>query len=493
MGGIFSKANRPKLPGAYFNFVPTPVTPVPSSPGTTVAIPFTHDWGPTEEIVHCDSFQDFQAVFGSSDDTPGYLAVLQAFLGENVDGRLGAGSVTAYRMVGSAGAKAAHTLVNTAGSPANALVLTARYDGTRGNDLRLTTQDHVADSAKNELIVLDGSTVLETYVYDDTDIAGLAATINATSDWITASELVTGTSLAAVSGVALTTGNDGTTLIAGDWTAMMTALATEAFGVFVPFDLTDSGILASLKTWATAQNNAGYDFEVVVGGGTDESEATAATRSGTLASPLFLNVGVGHVTDTSNGPGGTEIDLSPSQLAPRIAGVLAARGEYLSITGARLQGVDLPVGATPDQQVSAFDDGVVVLARDSALVPTHIAVGLTTWRASDAASDPSRPYLTYRQPKYVRTMQGLALDLTAYARDEVLGLRPITKATRDAVVAETKRLLDQREQSGVLESGWTVGIDQDPPPTDEDEFIALAISLKFGRALEQIYFSISVA
>jgi hypothetical protein len=492
VGGIFSKANRPKLPGAYFNFVAAEKAIVPVQTGTVVAIPFTHDWGPFELNVRVASFAEFQAIYGDSDDTAGYRAVRQAFVGEGLPGRGGAGEIVCHRFGDANATKATITLQNT--TPVAAITLTAKYEGTRGNDLAVTTQDNPADAAQTELILYDGTAEIERYRFLDADIQSAVDKINDVSNWVDASLDQDGVALGIVASQSLTTGDDGEdTLIAGDWTAMLAAIEVEEFSVYAPFDLTDGGILTSHLTWVTDSNAAGKRFMAVFGGAAAEDIATALARSASLASVNIINLGVGTITDATLGSGLTELDISTSELAPRVAGILAARGEYASLTHARLQGASIKVGASLSDQETAFDEGVTVLASDThPAAPTHIRTGLTTWTDTDAEADPTKPYLIYRQPKYVRTMQGIESDLTKWAEENIIGLRPINAATREAIIAEVKRSLREREQLGAIQPGWTAGIDQDPPPTDEDEFIALAISVKFGRSLEQVYFTVTV-
>jgi len=490
MAGIFSKSSRPKLPGAYFNFEARAVVPVPVNPGSIVAIPFTHDWGPFEEVSRTGSFAEWQAIYGNADDTDGYRAVRQAFEGSGLVGQGGAGEVLSFRMGGSAAAKSTKALSN---GTTTAITLQARYEGTRGDDLRVTVQDS-ATAGSDELLIYDGAVLLERYQYVQTDITTLAADIREFSDWVDYTGAITsGTALTAVASQAFTGGNDGTTLLAADYTAAMTAFEVEPFGVVAPYNLTDSGILASFAAWTDDLNDAGKYHTLVVGGAAGESVSTAATRSGTLASPNIINVGVGTIRDLDLGADRTELDIGTAQLAPRIAGILAARGEHQSLTHARLAGVEIVVGATVSDLETAFDEGVVVLARDShATAPVHVKTGLTTWTSSDADADASKPYLIYRQPKYVATMHGIGADLTRWAEENIIGQRPINEATRTALIAEVKSRLTEREASGSIQSGWSVSIDQDPPPTPEDEFIALAITVSFARSLEQVYFTVSV-
>lgn len=488
----FSKDNRPKLPDSYFNFNNVGSSTVVPSPGSTVAIPILHDWGPFKEAQLVQSFAEFQALFGYSDDTPGYLAVKQAFIGEGLPGRGGAGAVLAYRF-GASSAKAANkALLNT--TPGTALTLTAKYKGTRGNDLRLTTRVNATNEANHDLVILDGTTVLETYTFAKTNITNAAEQINAHSAWVTAVANISGVALAIVSAQALTEGADGTSPTNGDWTAALDQIALERFGVFAPYDLTVAETIAAIKTWVRDQNdNKNKRFMAVIGGQLAESATTANSRSETESDPEIVNIGIGSYKSSNLGTGGGVIELSTSQLAPRIAGILAAKGEYASLTYARLADLSIVTGPTDAEIALAYDAGTLVLARDDdADAPMHIKVGHSTWGESDGAAEPLKPYKIYREPKYVRTMHGIQTDLSKYFRTEILGRRPVNDDTRDAVVSEAKSLLAERQALGVIQPGWKVGIAQNPPPSDDDEFIELAMELKFGRALKQVYVTLTV-
>lgn len=490
MAGEFSKSARPKRPGAYVNFVADDRQGVAPTLGSIVAVPIVHDWGPFERNVLVESLAEFEAVYGTSRDTPGYMAVQQAFRGEGLEGRGGAGGVLVHRFGGAAAAKANKALDNT--TPAAALTLSARYEGSRGNDLRVTVQDYATDTTKTELILYDGTVELERFVFADTDIAGVAAAINADSDWVTATMTADGVALTPVSAVSFAGGDDGATLLAADWTAVMDALEVERFSVFAPFDLTDSGILASLKTWAVNLNSQGKRFFLVVGGALDETAATAIARSATLNDEDIINMGVGSVEDSGlPDASGNPAVLSTSQLAPRLAGVVAQRGEAKSLTFARLAGLTLRVGPTEADILSAFDGGVVVLGRDShPTAPVRIEKGLTTYTTQN---DPAKPYTVFRQPKYVRTMQGLEIELEQWSVENAIGELPVNDKSRDAVVAFVRSRLRAREDAKILQPGWSVGVDPDPPPSDDDEFIAVQAVLRFGRPAEQVFFTIRAA
>jgi hypothetical protein len=503
MPGQFSKSARPLRPGAYFNWVATQqAPPVPPSVGSIVCIPFTSDWGPLKVATLVGSFAEYLAVFGPTIGTPGYNAAWLAFNGEGgFEGRYGAGAVLAYRMGGSSVAKATKVLQNT--TPAAAITLTAKYEGSLGNSLRITTQDHAADVTQNELVVLMGTQVLETFVYLDTNIADLVAQINAQSNWITATMTITGVALATVTATAMTGGDDGSTTIASDWVAAEGALEIERFGVLAPYGLTDAPTIAALKAWAggpssgtNGRNAKGQRFQVALGGAANESSVTAVTAAGLLADGNILRQGMSsfRVNDLLDVNGNPQV-LSSAQFAARIAGVLAGRGEAMSLTGARFPNVDILNGPTDTDVVACINGGVIVLTRDSDPdAPVHIEAARTTFTKGvpgGAAADPAFPYVIYRNPKYMRIMQGIETEWTTWANRTIIGKLPVNSKTRDSAIAEMTNRLKARASVNIVQPQFSVAVDSNPPPSDDDEFIALMVGVKFGRSVEQFYFTVS--
>ena len=273
---------------------------------------------------------------------------------------------------------------------------------------------------------------------------------------------------------------------------MLAALEVERFGVFAPFDLTGASDVAALKTWAANLNLSGKRFVTVLGGAINELVSDAVTAAALLNNENIVRVGNGSVVDSEllDANKNPRI-LSTSQLAPRIAGIIAQKGEAKSMTFSRLAGLSLLNGPSDANVLSAFDGGVVVLTRDSNVdSPVRIERGLTTFLEASATT--SKPYSIFRNPKFVRTMQGIEMELCEWAETNVIGLLPVTNKTRDYVLGHTKEMLGVREAAEVVLPGWTVEVDPDPPPTDLDEFIAVKVGLRFGRSVEQVFFTVKV-
>ena len=492
MPGIFSKSARPARPGAYFNWSALPQTTVQANIGSIAMVPIVHDWGPANVPVVTQSLADFQNQFGPTQTTPGYKAVVQAYEGEAYAGRGGAGTVIVYRMVSAnapAGAPATKVIQNT--TPAAAITVTAKYPGSYGNNLGyIVVQNSLNGATQNDLQITLFGQIIEVYTHNKTDMNALAAAINAASQWVTATVQLSGVALPTVitTPTPLATGADGSTLVALDWTNMMSAVQSQRFSLFAPYDLTDSTILASIQAWAIKANLAGRRFLTVVGGALNENAGAAVARALTLqgvpagapqaAAENFVTLGVGSLIDSVLGT------LSTSQLAPRVAGILAARGETMSLTFARLAGVTAGVMPTDSDILASFSGGVVVFGQDSNPdAPVRIEKGLTTYIGGDV----TKPYLIYRNPKFVRTMHGIELEITDWATNNAIGLLEVNDATRAYVIGHAHGVLDARAKVGVIQDGFNVNVDPSPPPSDQDEFIAVVYGIAFGRSVEQVF------
>ncbi len=490
MAGTFSKSNLPKRPGAYVNFSSSGAEPVLANPAGVIAVPLTHNWGPANTPTIVGSWTEFLAIFKSDGTkTDGYKAVKQAFRGEDYLGRNGASQVIVHRLVNSSTVKASFALQNT--TPATAVTLTAKYGGTYGNRLKVSVFQNAGDSTKNDLVIYDNVNTVEVerYTHTKASIASLVASINAGSDWVTATAGVTSVALGATTLSSLTGGTD-VAVTAGDYTAAMTALEPYRFSILAPANLTDDSTTDSVVAWAANLNSKGKRFLTVLGGDGSDSITTAIDRAASINTagnndPNFLTLGVGTYLDSELGV------LSTAQLVPRIAGILADRGESQNLTFARLTGLDLNTGAPTEGQIlSAIDNGIVVIARDSNTTsPVRIEKGVTTYTLKTNAD---RPYSIYSSPKYLRTMQLFEMELTDWAEGNVIGRLSINTATRNFVVGYMQNQLKDREEAGIIQAGWVVDIDSSPAPTATDEFVALSYSLTFGRSLEQILNTIVV-
>lgn len=426
---------KPENPGVKIDFVGEKLQRPPSSFSDVVALPIVHDWGPvvgdTDAGKLVNSFPEFEALYGTS-DTEGRTAVLGAFNGIGLEGQGGAGGVIPVRMAAAAAAKATRTVQNT--TPATALTLSGKYKGTRGNLLSYIVDDDPQNVANDRFRILFNGVVVETYRYAQTDINALAAAINGSSKWVTAVANLSGVALTAGSG-SFTGGNDGSTLTGTEWAAALSALEFRDFGIFSPYNLVDTTVLTTILTWMQQQQVNQRPFVGVFGGAAGETLAQAITRTGFIRDTHAVSLGMGTYHDDL-----VNKDLSTAQLAPRLAGVLAARGDDKALTYAQLAGLHLVSGGPGSQELRpAADAGVTVLRQVSdPNADLIVSRGVTTFISPTAA----QPIEVFSEPRFIRIMDNFIRTMGQWASDKVIGDLTVTDDTRAAVRSEGQGMIN---------------------------------------------------
>lgn len=469
---------RPENPGTSISFQGDESRRPQASIAETVALLITHDWGPSRTPTVCTSFTEFEALFGNS-DTDGRDAVLSAFNGPGVDEYAGAGSVIVYRMGldsgGSSLAKAAKIIQNTAGTPADALTLTALHDGTRGNRLSYALEaDPAAPATGHRLRIMLDDVTVERYTFTKTDIDEIAAKLNARSRYVTATVQATGTALDVTTGVSLTGGRDGTPLTVTEYEAGWSALEYEPFSVLAAQDLSDSSISASLLAFAQTQAEEQRPVTVVFGVGGDDDLDDAITRAAALSDPHAIVLGAGNFYDEF-----LDKTVSSAKLAPRVAGALAGIGTSRALTYLPFSGLSLvdPIAVTTDRLKEAADAGVTVFRRSSMNAgELVISRGVTTY-VDDL---PAMPVKTFGEPRNVRILDGMLRNLKVWYDRNIVGL-PNSEPTRAAVKDRGLAELSSLYSNGLIVNDpaepyyFTV---HDPDPTQPD-----LIGFEFGCEL----------
>lgn len=470
MSSLFVK---PDLPQTTVQWSAEEVISVPPVTGTVVAVMAVHNWGPLGSEadggkLHA-SLAEWEAVYGAA-DSPARRAVVQAFVGQGVSGAGGAGGVIFFRLATAAAAKATRNIQNT--TPANALTLTAKFSGTRGNAISWVVEDDPLDAAKDRLrILLDGVTVAS-YSYVQTDIAALAAQVNARSAIVTATSVITGVVLTHGTNT-LAGGNDGAVVTAAEYLAGQTALEFQNFGILSVAALTDIPIKVQIATWAKTQENEMRPIRVVFGGAAGEDVSDVITEldgNPALRDPQIVRFGVGTWHDSL-----LDLDLSTAEMAPRIAGILAARGERSALTRALLGGVS-PVGSpsSTDDLKLGRNEGITMLRRVSnAQAEVAVSQGVTTFINTTIAA---RPIGLFSEPRIVGLLNRVLRQIVEWGDDIIIGDLPVTDDTRAEVRKEIGKILDELVQTGLAKPGTLMVDVSDPGDPD----LADAIPFTFG-------------
>lgn len=480
-GTVFTK---PSYPRTKITFVGEAVTRVAPSFAEVVAVPIAHDWGPkgsdSEGLKLVTSFPQFEEEYGTS-DTPGRRAVLSAFAGQGLPGQGGAGGVYVYRMATGAAAPASITLQNA--TPADAITITAKYTGDFGEQIAIGVGDDPGDATLDRLTVYVGGVPQQHWTYAPTDIEDLVEQINASeSPYITATLDLSGVALGATPAgnpTELAGGDNGDTLTVTEYAAALSALQFKRVNLLAFPNLTDSTIRAAAVSWVQSQEEANRPVNLVIGGAAGESLATAALRSSGINDEHVINLGVGTYHDDL-----LDADVSTAELAPRIAGILAARGESRALTGSEIAGLTVvgSTGVDVDEIPQAIAQGVTVLMRTSSEVADlTVAMGVTTYITK---TDTAKPYDVFSEPRMVRIMDIFSHNMAQWANDEVIGDLPVNDDSRAAVRGHGRILIDDLLRRGLIDPGETPDeqpfIDTPPPPPNIRDSIVFTFGWAFN-------------
>lgn len=178
-GGTFTTQNK-ILPGSYINFVSLNKANASLSDRGIVTMPLILDWGESDKIVEITN-SDFQKnalkLFGYDYSHAKMKGLRDLFLN--------AQKLYAFRLNGS-GVKASNTYA------------TAKYAGTRGNDIKIVIQKNVDDASKYNV-----KTVLDTIVVDEQIVSKASELVD--NDYVTFKANAT---LAVTAGTAMENGTN---------------------------------------------------------------------------------------------------------------------------------------------------------------------------------------------------------------------------------------------------------------------------------------------
>ncbi|EQF99063.1 phage tail sheath family protein, partial [Clostridioides difficile 6041] len=198
-GGAFVTQNK-VLPGAYINFVSATRATSSLSDRGIVAMPLELDWGIDEEIftVTSDDFEKYSTKYFGYDYTHEKLKGLRDLF-KNI--RLG----YFYKL--------------NKGVKASCSIATAKYSGTRGNDLKVIVTTNIDDNTKFDVVtLLDNKKV-------DTQIAKVITDLQ-DNDYITWKK---DTTLEASAGLVFTGGTNGESVTGAEYQAFLDKIESYSF------------------------------------------------------------------------------------------------------------------------------------------------------------------------------------------------------------------------------------------------------------------------
>lgn len=364
MAGTYIEGVSKTLSGVY-TLIKAALAGITLGQRGTVAIPFTASWGPVEEFQQIGSKTEFLNTFGNGSTVGQTGAKVAAHAWQGPDKP---NIVLAYRMATDAVAYAQIVLNDTLA--AAALTLKGKHKGTRANSFEATVAVNAVDGAKKDLKITEGGVLKATYT--GATVQDIANAIAADGEALITATVADGKGAATLANAAsapFTGGNDGETLLAADYTAMLAALETQVFNTLaLGTATTDETILASVESWVKDQRDQGKRITWVRGGGSgwDTTPADANTKSQAINYRGIINVGNGVDSYTA------------AEMAIYVAAVLASLPLTQSVADYKTPYLNVNKRLTNAQRISAKQAGTLVFVMDGEDVVIDEAVNTLT-------------------------------------------------------------------------------------------------------------------
>ncbi len=284
-GGTFLTQNK-ILPGAYINFISVASASATLSDRGIATIPLEMNWGPEGEVITVElgDFQkNSQKIFGYAYTADELKPMREIFLH--------AKKVHFFRL-------------NASGTKATCTYATAKYPGTRGNDLRIVIEAN--ENSQPEALLYDVSTFLGTLQVDQQKAISQMSDLK-NNDYV---DFKTGASLGLTASTPLTSGANGTVEDATYQTYLdkMEAYTFNAMGCLS----TKPTITALFASFCKRmRDDAGKKFHVVCFRNLADYEGVVSVKNGLVGdteNPALIPWATGVVAGTAVNKSATNMD-----------------------------------------------------------------------------------------------------------------------------------------------------------------------------------------
>ena len=442
-GGTWTSQNKIR-PGVYIRFSSTRGLGLTVSDRGTVAIAESLSWGPVETVQEIEAGADMTPYTGYDITNANNRFLNEIFKGTN---RTAAPNKVLLYRLGATGQTAATATV----AP---LTATAKYPGTRGNDISIViTELTTPEDTYTVSTVVDGEIVDQQTAKT---VEGLVP-----NDWVTWSG--TG-ALAASVGTPLTNGANGTPA-SSDYTDFLTAIEPYKFDVLL-YDGTDTTVQDAMVAFVKrlSEEEGMYTQLVAAGLTNPDSRFVVNVMSGVTLSD------------------GTA--LTPQQTVWWAGGALAGAQYNESLTYASYPGaVDVSPKLTNSGYEQALSDGQFVLFADDGVVKVEQDINsLVTY-----TTDITEPY---HKNRVMRLLNTIANDIYQQFSDGYIGVVNNNEAGRmQFKAAIVGYLLTIQANNGIQNFDAE---DVEVLPGEDIDAIVVNLAITPVDSVEKVYVTITV-
>jgi hypothetical protein len=436
-GGTWTSQNK-KQPGVYINVKSSMAQAVSVGDRGIVAICEPLSWGLEGELMTINIGDDFTPYIGYDSTSNKALFLREIFKGSGHT--RGPVKVMLYRPVTAGAVKAAATI--------ESLIVTAKYNGVRGNDISVTViADPDNEGGFTVQTVVDGA-VKHTQT-------GKAVVDLQSNDWV----VFSGTGvLAASAGTSLTGGKDGT-VSSATYSTFLTALEPYTFNILI-YDGADNTVQAAYVAFIKRlRDNLGKKCQAVMTGVESNSDAVISVRNG---------------VELSDGT-----TLTPQQTTWWVGGAEAGVNYSESLVFAQYpDAVNVSPRLTASEVDEALNKGQIVFFEEFGSVKVVSDINTLTTYTPDKGE-------AFGLNQVIRTMDTVANDVYKNFSQNYIGKIQNNAAGRDLLKAWIVGYLNEIQANGGIQN--FVADDVVVEAGEAINAVVITLAIQPVAAVEKIY------
>ncbi|HGS8878984.1 TPA: phage tail sheath family protein [Clostridioides difficile] len=432
-GGTFVTQNK-VLPGAYMNFVSATRATSSLSDRGIVAMPLELDWGIDEEVfqVTSDDFEKYSTKYFGYDYTHDKLKGLRDLF-KNI--RLG----YFYKL--------------NKGVKANCSIATAKYSGTRGNDLKVIVTTNIDDNTKFDVVtLLDNKKV-------DTQIAKVITDLQ-DNDYVSWKKDAT---LEASAGLVFTGGANGEAITGTEYQAFLDKIESYSFNALGCLATTTEIKSLFVEFTKRMRDRVGAKFQTVLYKKSDaDYEGVVSVEN--------------KIKDT---------ELLESSLIYWTTGAIAGCDINKSNTNKRYDGeFDVYVNYTQIQLEEALKTGKFIFHKVGDEV--HVLEDINTFVSfTDDKND------DFSSNQSIRVLDQIANDIATLFNTKYLGEVPNDKSGRISFWNDVVKHHEQLQNMRAIEDFKADDVSVEPG--SDKKTVVVSDAVKVISAMSKLYMTVSVS
>lgn len=446
-GGTFTTQNK-VLPGVYVQIASTSLNAIATGTTGITTIPVALSFGASHEIVRVTADTNLGRTFGNDPSNENAIFLIQEAL-------RGAQTVLVYNL--SRGDKATAKLT---GADSASVTVTAKYAGTRGNDLRVIIRNSILDSTKYDILTYLDTTYIDTQT---------VSTFSELSDNEMVTFTVTKDGTPTVNAGIPLTGGTTEEVEASDYMEYLSEVDKWQFNT-MGITSTDTSIINACVNYVkSARTNRGKFIQLVVSGDTALAQSIDSEAVTCVATGVALSDGT---------------TLSASQCVPWVAGASSNVGVAGALTYTPYpNAVDAVPRLSEEEQIAHIRGGAFVFIekRGTAVILQDI----NTLRSFTVEKNQD-----FSKNKIIRLIDDFCNNSREVFEDNYIGQVANTVEGRELFRSNRISYLNAYQSQGAIENFESADVVVSEGETKES--VVLQVAMDAVDAMEKLYLYLKV-